>query len=245
MNQPKALEIHHLTVMYGAQAALDDISVTVPAGVICAVIGPNGAGKSTFLKSILGLIKPLAGTITIDGISAADAYTSIAYVPQRVSVDWNFPISVFEVVMMGRYAGGWFFSRTTVQDKQIVHDALSMVDMLFYADKLIGELSGGQQQRVFLARALAQQRKFLILDEPFNGIDAATEKLCIDILKRLQRAGVTILVVHHDIAAVCAYADWAIVLRTKLIQAGPVSALECGTSFSVHSAHMSAPTERP
>jgi len=226
MNQLNALIVRHLTVMYGATPALDDISLTIPTGVICAIIGPNGAGKSTFLKVILGLIKPLAGTLHILGLSPADAHTLIAYVPQRMSVDWNFPISVFDVVMMGRYNGGWFFNRITAQDKDIVSDALSMVDMLSYANSLIGELSGGQQQRVFLARALAQKRTVLILDEPFNGVDATTEQLVMKVLKQLSKNGVTTFVVHHDMVAVRGYADWIIQLQTQLIQAGPANLLD-------------------
>jgi manganese/zinc/iron transport system ATP- binding protein len=232
MNHTHAIITHHLTVLYGASVALDDVSVAIPAGVVCAVIGPNGAGKSTFLRALLGLIKPLAGTVTIFNTPACKAYPAIAYVPQRMTVDWNFPISVFDVVMMGRYKGGLFGGRYTAQDKTIVEKALASVGMREHAQKLIGELSGGQQQRIFLARALAQQRKIVILDEPFNGVDEATEKLCIALLKQLQKEGVTILVVHHDRAAVRGYADWVVMLRTQLVYAGPVAGLDAAETRS-------------
>ncbi len=222
MNQTNALTINHLTIMYGACVALDDISLTVPTGVICAIIGPNGAGKSTLLKAMLGLIKPLAGTITVDSMPVSRAYESIAYVPQRFSVDWTFPISVFEVVLMGRYGGGLSGDSYTATDVALVNQALTQVDMLSHAQTLIGDLSGGQQQRVFLARALAQQRTILILDEPFNGVDAATEQLCITLLHQLQRTGVTIFIVDHALTSVRTYADWVIALSTKLLYGGPI-----------------------
>lgn len=227
MNQLNALTINHLTVAYTDRLALDDISVTVPAGVVCAVIGPNGAGKSTLLKAILGLIKPLAGTILIFDKLPAEVHGSIAYVPQRIAVDWHFPISVFDVVMMGRYTKS-FWWRPTEQDKHVVNEALSMVGMFPFAQHLIGELSGGQQQRVFLARALAQQRSLIVLDEPFNGVDAATEQLIIQVLKLLVAQGVTVLIVDHGLSAVSNYADWVIQVRTQLIQAGPVTILNSG-----------------
>jgi manganese/zinc/iron transport system ATP- binding protein len=226
MNHTHAIITHHLTVLYGASVALDDVSVAIPTGVVCAVIGPNGAGKSTFLRAVLGLIKPLAGTVTIFNAPGKQVHQNIAYVPQRVSVDWNFPISVFDVVMMGRYKGGLFGGRYTAEDRVIVEQALASVGMREHTQKLIGELSGGQQQRVFLARALAQQKKIVILDEPFNGVDEATEKLCIALLKQLQKEGVTILVVHHDRAAVRNYADWVVMLRTQLVYAGPIAGLD-------------------
>lgn len=224
MNRENALTINHLTVTYADRLALDDISVTVPSGVVCALIGPNGAGKSTLLKALLGLIKPRTGIISIFGKSPAEGVGSIAYVPQRITVDWHFPISVFDVVMMGRYVKR-FWWRPTGQDKQAVHEALNAVHMLPFANHLIGELSGGQQQRVFLARALAQQRSLIILDEPFNGVDAATEQLIIQVLKKLASQGVTVLVVHHDLGAVSMYADWIVQVRTQLVQAGPISIL--------------------
>lgn len=225
MSCTTAISINHLTVTYGVKPVLDDISVTIPSGVICALIGPNGAGKSTLLHAILGLVCPLAGVITIDGKRGTAGRDRIAYVPQRSAVDWHFPISVFDVVMMGRYAVQGFFKRATAHDHRVVIEALKTVGMEAYAQQLIGELSGGQQQRVFLARALAQQRSILILDEPFTGIDAVTEAVYIEVLKLLRSQGVTVLLVHHDIAAVTAYADWAILLQTKIIKAGPIDSV--------------------
>lgn len=223
MNCTNALSISHLTVTYGAKLVLDDISVAIPRGVICALIGPNGAGKSSLLHAIVGLVRPFAGVITINGKTGAAGRNAIAYVPQRAAIDWHFPISVFDVVMMGRYATQSFFKRATAYDRTLVKDALKKVGMDLYADHLIGELSGGQQQRVFLARALVQEGPIMMLDEPFTGIDAVTEAVYIEILKLLRSEGVTVILVHHDIAAVAAYADWAILLQTKVIKAGPIA----------------------
>ncbi len=226
MNHTHAIIADQLTVTYGSHIALNNVCVAIPAGVLCAVIGANGAGKSTFLKALLGLITPEKGTVQVCGMPASEAYQQIAYVPQRITVDWHFPISVFDLVLMGRYKGGFFGGRYTAQDYAIVNDALASVGMAGYAHNLIGELSGGQQQRVFLARALAQQRKILILDEPFNGVDEETEKICIKLLKQLQKQGVTIMVVHHDLTAVQQYADWLVVLKTTLLYAGPATDIQ-------------------
>jgi len=221
MNNTPAITVQHLTVLYGATPVLDDISVAIPGGVICAIIGPNGAGKSTFMNALVGLVKPLSGVITIGGLPAPQGRSQVAYVPQRSSVDWHFPISVYDVVMMGRYPAHGFWGRVTKKDHRIVKEALQMVGMLPYAQALIGELSGGQQQRVFLARALAQERPILMLDEPYTGLDAVTESIYTTVLQALRTQGCTILLVHHDLAAVASYADWAILLRTKLIASGP------------------------
>jgi manganese/zinc/iron transport system ATP- binding protein len=225
MDCTTAVSITHLTVTYGAKLVLDDISVAIPRGVICALIGPNGAGKSSLFHAIVGLVRPLAGIITIDGMSGAKGRNLIAYVPQRAAIDWHFPISVFDVVMMGRYATQGFFKRATVHDSALVKGALKKVGMELYADRLIGELSGGQQQRVFLARALVQERPIMMLDEPFTGVDAVTEAVFIEVLKTLRSQGATVILVHHAITAVAAYADWAILLQTKLIKAGPIAAV--------------------
>lgn len=234
MNHTHAVVADNITITYGSQVALKGVSVAIPAGVLCAVIGPNGAGKSTFLKAVLGLITPQTGTVQVCGISASKAYTHIAYVPQRVAIDWHFPITVFDLVLMGRYKGGLFGGRYTVQDYAIVNDALVAVGMILYAQKLIGELSGGQQQRAFIARALVQQRQLIILDEPFNGVDETTEQVCIALLKKLQKQGVTILVVHHDLTAVKNYADWLVVLKTTLTYAGPLHASTTDLHHLVH-----------
>jgi manganese/zinc/iron transport system ATP- binding protein len=216
-----AITIEHLTVLYGSYTALMDISCVIPSGVICALVGPNGAGKTTLLKTVVGLVTPLAGSIHIFGKSFRTKTQNLfAYVPQRTVVDWNFPISVYDVVMMGRYAHISFFKKPSVQDIDYVYEALIAVNMLAYKDTLIGELSGGQQQRVFLARALAQRAPLLLLDEPFTGVDNATELIIIQVLQQLRSQGVTVVIVHHDLATVGAYADWAMLIRQTLIKAG-------------------------
>lgn len=222
MPTQNAISINHLTVLYGAQTALMDVSCAIPSGVICALIGPNGAGKSTLFKSMLGLVKPLAGTIEIEGQPVGKTSHLLAYVPQRSSVDWQFPISVYDVVMMGRYPHLGFFKRPGKPDAELVLEALATVGMSLYKDTLIGALSGGQQQRVFLARALVQQAPLLLLDEPFTGVDMLTESLCIKVLQQLRDQGSTIVLVHHDLATVTTYADWAVLLQHTLIKAGPL-----------------------
>jgi manganese/zinc/iron transport system ATP- binding protein len=223
MSTKNAISVNHLTVLYGSHTALMDVSCTIPAGVLCALVGPNGAGKSTLLKAFLGLVRPLAGTVEIFGKPVRTASNLYAYVPQRSSVDWQFPISVYDVVMMGRYVYIGFFKRPSSDDVAHVEQALGMVGMYALKDSLIGALSGGQQQRVFLARALAQQAPLLLLDEPFTGVDAATEAICIKVFQKLRDQGSTIVLVHHDLAAVAAYADWAVLLQHRLIKAGPLS----------------------
>lgn len=232
MDCTTAVSITHLTVTYGAKLVLNDISVAIPRGVICALIGPNGAGKSSLLHAIVGLVRPLAGVITVGGMSGKKGRTLIAYVPQRATIDWHFPISVFDVVMMGRYATQGLFKRATVHDRALVKAALKKVGMESYADRLIGELSGGQQQRVFLARALVQERPIMMLDEPFTGVDAVTEAIFIETLKTLRSQGVTVILVHHALAAVAAYADWAILLHTTLIKAGPIATVATGAHLT-------------
>jgi manganese/zinc/iron transport system ATP- binding protein len=223
MPTKNAISVNHLTVLYGTDTALMDVSCTIPAGVLCVLVGPNGAGKSTLLKALLGLVRPLAGTVEMFGKPVDKASNLFAYVPQRSSVDWQFPIVVYDVVMMGRYAQIGFCKRPSLQDAAYVEQALAAVGMLAFKDRLISELSGGQQQRVVLARALAQRAPILLLDEPFTGVDATTESLCIQVLQQLRDQGGTIVLVHHDLAAVTTYADWAVLLQRTLIKAGPLS----------------------
>lgn len=221
---PLALSVKKLTVAYQDAPVLWSVDVEVPIGSLLAVIGPNGAGKTTFMKSILGLLKPLAGTISFLGQPATHVIASgaISYVPQRMSVDWDFPISVEEVVMMGRYGSLGWFSRPTKQDKKMVADALKQVNLEAFAQNSIGSLSGGQQQRVFFARALAQQAEIYILDEPFVNIDAVTEQMLIGILQQLASAGKTVIVVHHDLHTVRSYFKTALLLKNRKIAHGPV-----------------------
>ena len=194
----------------------------MPKGILLAVVGPNGAGKTTLLKSVLGLVKPIAGTITIFGGLYTQHRKKVAYIPQRTTVDWDFPINVLDVVLMGRYRQiGWIW-RPTTQDRQRALDALAQMNLLKYASCPIGELSGGQQQRVFLARALVQDAELYLMDEPFGGVDIASEKMIIALLKQLSAQGKTIVVVHHDIQTLAEYFDWVLLLNIKCIACGPV-----------------------
>ena len=215
-----ALEVKNLTVAYGEQLAISDISVTIPHGVICAIVGPNGAGKTTFIKTILGLIDPLRGSIELLG--GNHDRKAIAYVPQRRTVDWDFPVSVLDVVLMGRYQALGWFKRPTEHDRALAMRALHQVKLQEYADRHISQLSGGERQRVFLARALVQDAQLYIMDEPFVGVDALTERTIVDVLKALRSQGKTIIVVHHDLQTLHEYFDWMMLLNIKLIAAGSV-----------------------
>jgi ABC-type Mn2+/Zn2+ transport system ATPase subunit len=192
------IEVEHLTVSYGPKPALLDVSLTINKGLLVGVIGPNGAGKSTLIKAILGFVKRDIGMVRIDGVSAEKAKGRVAYVPQRGTVDWDFPITVKEVALMGRYHHVPWYRDARPQDHKIVDEALDMVRMQDFRNRQIGQLSGGQQQRVFMARALAQGADILLLDEPFAGVDAATERAILDVLEQAKSAGKTLVVVHHD-----------------------------------------------
>jgi manganese/zinc/iron transport system ATP- binding protein len=187
-----------------------------------AVVGPNGAGKTTLLKSILGLLKPAAGKVQIYGKPYLEQRKLVGYVPQRGSVDWDFPTSVLDVVMMGRYGDLGWLRRPGRAEKEAAHQALEKVGMLDYASRQISQLSGGQQQRVFLARALAQDAQIYIMDEPFQGVDATTERAIVALLQELRHAGKTVLVVHHDLQTVPEYFDWVTLLNVRRIASGPV-----------------------
>jgi manganese/zinc/iron transport system ATP- binding protein len=210
-----AITIRHLTVFYRNTPALWDICLNIPQGILLGIVGPNGAGKTTLIKSILGLIKPHAGLINTYNNN------SIAYIAQRTSIDWDFPITVLDVVLMGRYKHIGWFSRPKKHDYEKALQALDLVGMSAYADRHISELSGGQQQRIFVSRALAQEAEIYLLDEPFIGIDMATEKIIINILKKLRDQGKTIIVVHHDIHTLHAYFDWLLYLNIKIVSFGP------------------------
>ena len=215
------IEVEHLTVSYHAKPALLDISVRIEKDQLVGVIGPNGAGKSTFIKAILGFIKPDVGTVRINGRSAQKAKGEVAYVPQRGAVDWDFPITVEEVALMGRYQQIPWYTSPSGKDRQAALEALKMVRMEDFAQRQIGELSGGQQQRVFLARALAQGSDILLLDEPFAGVDAATERAILEVLERAKQAGKTLVVVHHDLSTAAEYFDKLILLKQRLYAYGP------------------------
>jgi manganese/zinc/iron transport system ATP- binding protein len=223
MDSRKAFEVENLFVNYGKAAVLWDVTFSIPAGVLVGVVGPNGAGKSTLLKSSLNLVRPLSGKIDFFGEPIESVRSKIAYVPQRESVDWDFPITALEVVLMGRYGRLSLFKRLKKADRVAAKKALDLVGMSFYAHHQIGELSGGQQQRLFIARAIVQNPDLYLLDEPFAGIDMTTEKEIVSILKNLRDQGKTILVVHHDLQATKEYFDWALLLNTRLVACGPVA----------------------
>ena len=217
-----AVSVKNLTVAYDQKVVLENISVTVPRGVICVVIGPNGAGKTTFIKALLGLVDGVAGSIELLGLPAGKALSSVAYVPQRRSVDWDFPISVLEVVVMGRYQALGWCRRPGAHDRQLALDALQQVGMVELADRPLSQLSGGQRQRVFLARALVQDAEVYVMDEPFSGVDAVTEHTIVEVLKMLRARGKTIIVVHHDLQTMQEYFDWIIMLNHTLVAAGSI-----------------------
>jgi len=216
------LAVRGLTVSYGEKPAVFSVDMTLRAGAMTAIIGPNGAGKSTLLKAALGVITPLAGNVTAFGLPVDAARDRIAYVPQRASVDWDFPVRVIDVVMMGLYGQLGLLGRIRGHHPARALDALGRVGMTDFAQRQIGQLSGGQQQRVFLARALAQGADLYLLDEPFAGVDAATEAAIVEVLQALRDAGKTVAVVHHDLATVEAYFDDVFLLNTQAIAAGPV-----------------------
>lgn len=218
-----AIDIESLHVNYGKTAVLWDVSFKLPRGSIVGMLGPNGAGKSTLFKAILGLIKPLSGKIDLFGSYAASMRRKIAYVPQRESIDWDFPITAEELVLMGRYGRLGLFGRIRKADREAAENALDLVGMLPFAKRQISQLSGGQQQRLFIARALVQDADLFLLDEPFAGVDMATEKAIMDLLKMQKKHGKTILVIHHDLSTVEDYFEWAVLINTRLVACGPLS----------------------
>ena len=222
MSDPIALDVKQLTVNYDKVPVLWDINFSIPPANIIGIIGPNGAGKSTLIKSILGMLEPLSGKVDFFGQSFKKAKKKIAYVPQRSSVDWDFPITVLEVVMMGLYAKLGLFSFCGTKEKAKAMDALDKVGLSSFAGRQISQLSGGQQQRVFIARALLQGAEIYFMDEPFAGVDMATEQAMIEIIRRLRSEGKTIFIVHHDLNTVPLYFDWLIMLNTSLVACGPI-----------------------
>ncbi|MCZ7676885.1 MAG: metal ABC transporter ATP-binding protein [Roseovarius sp.] len=217
------LAIRGLTVSYGEKPAVFSIDATFRPGAMTAIIGPNGAGKSTLLKAALGIVRPLSGQITCYGRPLARQRGRIAYVPQRASVDWDFPTRVIDVVMMGLYRQLGLLGRVRARHFETARACLDRVGMADFATRQIGQLSGGQQQRVFLARALAQGADLYLLDEPFAGVDAATEKAIIAVLKELKSQGRTVVAVHHDLATVPDYFDRVFLINTTRIAEGTVA----------------------
>jgi len=215
------LSIHDMTVAYHRKPVLWDVDLDVPEGRLVGIIGPNGAGKSTLLKASLDLIPKVSGEVTVYGKPYRKQRDLVAYVPQRETVDWDFPVNALDVVTMGLYGRiGWFWP-VRKRHKQRALEALERVGMADYADRQINNLSGGQQQRVFLARALAQDAKVYLMDEPFASVDAATERAIVDVLRDLKSAGKTVLVVHHDLQTVADYFDYLIMLNMRVVAHGP------------------------
>lgn len=217
------LAIRGLTVSYGGKPAVFSVDVCFQPGQMTAIVGPNGAGKSTLLKAALGIIRPLSGQVTSHGRPLGERRARIAYVPQRASVDWDFPARVCDVVMMGLYRELGLLGRVRGAHRARVRACLERVGMVEFAGRQIGQLSGGQQQRVFLARALAQEADLYLLDEPLAGVDAATERAIIGVLKDLKAAGRTVVAVHHDLATVPEYFDRVFLINTTAIAEGPVA----------------------
>ena len=210
-----AIEIRNLTVAYGENIALENLNLDVETGSLMALVGPNGAGKSTLIKTILKFLKQITGEIKING-------KTLAYVPQRNSVDWDFPTTLFDVVEMGCYGRVGFFKRVSKEEKQKVLKAIEQVGMLDFKDRQISELSGGQQQRAFIARALVQEADIYLMDEPFQGVDSTTEKSIVDILKKLKSEGKTLIVVHHDLQTVPTYFETVTFINKSVIASGKV-----------------------
>lgn len=219
-HQMTSLALERVGVRYDGVVVLDDVSFVIERGERIAIVGPNGAGKSTLFKVIAGMLRPSSGSIDIFG-EAPGQHICIAYVPQRQQIDWRFPVSVADVVMMGRSGRIGLFRWPRRQDWQRVREALQQVDMLAYADRQIGELSGGQQQRVFLARALAQEAELILLDEPLSGLDAPSQQAIFAILDVLQRQGVTVLMATHDLDQAAAHFDRMMLLNRRVVAFGP------------------------
>jgi manganese/zinc/iron transport system ATP- binding protein len=218
-----AVAVEDLTVAYRDVPVLRDISLEIPAGTLTAIIGPNGAGKSTLLKAILGLLPVAAGHVQVLGQPMAAQRRLIGYVPQRESVDWDFPTNVLDVVMMGRYGHLGWLRRPGRAERERALAALEQVGMTDLAGRQISQLSGGQQQRVFLARALAQDAQVYFMDEPFASVDAATERAIVALLQDLRAHGKTVICVHHDLGTAPEYFDWVALLNVRLIAAGPMA----------------------
>ncbi|MCG9130866.1 metal ABC transporter ATP-binding protein [Candidatus Poribacteria bacterium] len=218
----KAIEVTDLTVAYQDKPVLWDIDLDVPPGVLLSIVGPNGAGKTTLIKAILGLVRPAAGKVLIYDKPYEAQRRIVGYVPQRGSVDWDFPTNVLDVVMMGRYGALGWVRRSGRRERDLAMQALEKVGMEAYATRQISQLSGGQQQRVFLARALVQDATVYLMDEPFQGVDATTERAIVTLLQELRANGKTVVVVHHDLQTVTDYFDWVMLLNIRRIASGPV-----------------------
>jgi manganese/zinc/iron transport system ATP- binding protein len=223
--QNVAVEVEDLTVAYDVKPVLWDVDLKIPRGQLMAVVGPNGAGKTTLIKAMLGLLKPISGSVRFVNGAHNDIQqfrNRIAYVPQSGSVDWDFPATVLDVVLMGTYGKLGWIKRPRKTDIELARKTLKKVGIAEYASRQISQLSGGQQQRVFLARALVQEAEVYFMDEPFKGVDAKTEKAIVQLLKELKDQGKTVIVVHHDLQTVADYFDWVTLINLRVIASGPV-----------------------
>src|SRR5687767_1659653 len=218
-----SLEVHDVTVAFDRKPVLWNIDLTLPQGKLVGIIGPNGAGKSTLIKAVMGILPLSSGYVKLFDQEIDEVRNRISYVPQRESVDWDFPASVLDVVLMGRYGKLGLFRRPRRADRDVAFDCLKKVGMEAFANRQISQLSGGQQQRTFLARALAQQADVYFMDEPFAGVDAATETAIINLLRTMTEAKKTVIVVHHDLQSVPQYFDWIVMLNTRLVAYGPTA----------------------
>lgn len=219
-----AVRVEDLTVAYADKPVLWDVDLEFPRGKLTAIVGPNGAGKSTLIKAMMDLVPIATGRITFNlGDTGAVDKKRIGYVPQNKSIDWDFPATVFDVVLMGRYGHLGWLKRPSKEDKRLAKEALQKVGMEDYANRQISQLSGGQQQRVFLARALCQQAELYFLDEPFKGVDVSTEETIIRLLKELRDEGKTVIMVHHDLNKIKEYFDWLVLVNVSVKADGPVA----------------------
>lgn len=216
-----AIAMKHLTVSYGTKPVLVDVSFEVPRGTVVGILGPNGAGKSTLIKSVMGFVPRDFGSVSLFGEKVDDARGRVAYVPQRGQIDWRFPVTVRDVVLMGRYGFVPWYRALGSKDHDIARRALDSVRMLDFQDRQIGQLSGGQQQRVFMARALAQESDILLLDEPFAGVDAATERAIAELLTTFKQQDKTVMVVHHDLETAAEFFDRIVIVNKRLFAYGP------------------------
>jgi manganese/zinc/iron transport system ATP- binding protein len=222
MTMPPLLDIHDVTVAYHRRPVIWDVDLTLQQPQLAAIVGPNGAGKSTLIKAVLGLVPMASGRVEIFGQPVARVRQRIGYVPQRESVDWDFPVSVLDVVLMGTYGQLGWIRRPGRAERDWSRQCLDKVGLLSYERQQIGQLSGGQQQRVFLARALAQKADIYFMDEPMAGVDAATERTIFHLLEELRQTGKTIIAVHHDLRTVPQYFDYVVLLNVRLVAAGPL-----------------------
>ncbi len=220
-----ALAVRNLSLSYDGRPALSNVSFAVPTGARVAVVGPNGAGKSTLFKGLVGLVRVVAGEVRFAGLPAACGPAQVAYVPQREEIDWSFPVTAQDVVLMGRYGRLGLFRRPGRADRALAVRLLAEMGIAHLAGRALGDLSGGEQQRVFLARALAQEPRLLLLDEPFAGVDAPTQETTLGLFDRLQEQRVTLLVSTHDLELAGAYFDYLLLLNRRVIAFGPPAAV--------------------